>query len=47
MQHLFFEFHYARFLWGLTQIAFNISPSNNVQHMFGTWVNQAGGKLKR
>jgi hypothetical protein len=34
-------------IWGLTHIASNISQSNNVQHMFGIWVNQAEGKLKR
>jgi hypothetical protein len=47
IHHLFFECRYARFLWGLTQIAFNISPPNNVQHMFGRWINQVGGKLRR
>jgi hypothetical protein len=45
--HLFFECQYARFLWGLTQIAFNISMPSSVQHMFSLWVNQVGGKLKR
>jgi hypothetical protein len=37
----------VRFLWGLIQIAFNISPSHNIQHMFRIWTNQVGGKLKR
>jgi hypothetical protein len=47
IQHLFFDCYYARFLWELTQIAFNISPPhNNVHDMFGIWMNQVGGKLK-
>jgi hypothetical protein len=47
IHHLFFECHYAIFLWGLTHIVFNISLPNSVQHMFGPWVNQVGGKLNR
>jgi hypothetical protein len=39
MQHLFFYCYYARFLFGLTQIAFSISPPQNVQHMFTIWTN--------
>jgi hypothetical protein len=44
--HLFFDCHYARFLWGLTYFTFNILPPSNVEHMFGSWTNQVGGKLK-
>jgi hypothetical protein len=32
--HLFFDCFYARFLYGLTQIVFNISPPHSGQHMF-------------
>jgi hypothetical protein len=44
---MFFNVTMQRFLLGLTQIVFNISLPNNVQHMFKMWVNQVGGKLKR
>jgi hypothetical protein len=47
IQHLFFNCHYARFLWGLTYFTFNIPPPSNVEHMFGSWTNRVGGKLKR
>jgi hypothetical protein len=26
---------------------FNIAPPRSVRHMYGTWLNQFGGKLKR
>jgi hypothetical protein len=47
IQHLFYDCYYARFLWGLVHISFGISPPRNVKHMFSTWTNQFGGKLKR
>jgi hypothetical protein len=46
IQHLFFECYYARFFLGLTQIVFNISPPHSIQHMFNTWINHIGGKLR-
>jgi hypothetical protein len=46
IQHMFFDCYYARFLWGLTQIVFNLPPPHNIQHMFNTWSNQVGGKLR-
>jgi hypothetical protein len=47
IMHLFFECHYAKFMWDLLYLAFNIVPPRSVRHMFGTWLNQFGGKLKR
>jgi hypothetical protein len=47
IKHLFFECWYAKFIWGLSQIAFNIIPPYRVDNMFGTWLNQFGGNLKR
>jgi hypothetical protein len=47
INHLFFECHYAKFMWGLLYLAFNIVPPRSVRHMFGTWLNQFGEKLKR
>jgi hypothetical protein len=35
IQHLFFDYYYARFLWGLVQITFGILPPQNVEHLFG------------
>jgi hypothetical protein len=47
IQHLFFDCLYARFLWGLVQITFSISPPQNIQHLFTGWINQGRGKLKQ
>jgi hypothetical protein len=46
LYNIFFYCYYERIFWGLTHIAFNISLPLSVQHMFGTWINHAGGKLK-
>jgi hypothetical protein len=46
-QHLFYDCYYTRFLWELTQIAFSIVPPHSVHHMFNTWTNQVGSKLRR
>jgi hypothetical protein len=44
---LLYECFYAKFIWGLSQFPFNIVPPHNVHHMFGTWLHQFGGTLKR
>jgi hypothetical protein len=44
IKHLFHECYYAKFMWGLSNLAFNIVPPQIVHHMYGTWLN---GKLKR
>lgn len=35
IQHLFFDFHVARFVWSTLFITFGINPPNNVANMFG------------
>jgi hypothetical protein len=47
IKHLFYECYYAEFMWGLSNLAFNIVPLRSIRHMYGTWLNQFGGKLKR
>ena len=37
IQHLFFECPYAKFLWRIVHIAFNISPPINMGDMFNFW----------
>jgi hypothetical protein len=39
IKHLFYECFYAKFIWGLSQVAFNIAPPHNVGNMFGTWLH--------
>jgi hypothetical protein len=47
IKHLFFYCYYAKFMWGLSNLAFNISSPRSVRHLYGSWLNQFGGKLKR
>jgi hypothetical protein len=46
IQHLFYECYYAKFLWGLSNLAFNIAPLCNVHHMYGSWLNRFGENWK-
>jgi hypothetical protein len=47
IQHMFFDCSYARFIWGLIQMAFNILPPQSVQHLFHDWKNQVRGNIRR
>jgi hypothetical protein len=47
VKHLFFDCYYAKFMWGLSYLPFNIIPPRSVQHLYGSWLNQFQGKLKR
>jgi hypothetical protein len=47
IQHLFLDCYYARFVWGLIHITFDIQPPLNTNHLFGTWSNSLDGSLKR
>jgi hypothetical protein len=47
IKHLFFKCWYTKFIWGLSQVAFNIIPPHSVDKMFDGWLNQFGGKLKK
>ena len=37
IQHLFFDCHYARFLWRAVHWEFGIAPPTCVSHLFGGW----------
>jgi hypothetical protein len=47
IQHMFFDCSYARFIWGLIQMAFNILPPQSVQHLFHDWKNQVRGNIRQ
>jgi hypothetical protein len=46
IQHLFFECHYAKFIWTSVHIVFNIQKPLSVLHLFDDWAN-AGGHTNR
>ena len=47
IQHLFFKFHMAKFLWRALQFAFNLNPPRSITHLWGNWLIGVGTKLKR
>lgn len=38
IKHLFFEYRFARRVWGVIFLAFGISPPSSVSNMFGSWL---------
>jgi hypothetical protein len=47
IQHLFFDCHFAKFLWRAVQITFNIDIPTSVGHLFNYWPNSAGSQLRK
>jgi hypothetical protein len=46
IQHLFFDCHYAKFIWTAVHIAFNIQNPIFVLHLFDNWA-YAGGHINK
>jgi hypothetical protein len=47
IQHLFFDCHFARFLWRAVQVSFNISTPTSVEHLFNDWATSVGNRFKK
>jgi hypothetical protein len=47
IQHLFFYYHFAKFLWRAVQVTFNIDVPLSMVHRFHGWVNDIGNQLKK
>jgi hypothetical protein len=47
IQHLFFECHYAKFLWRALQFAFNIQGPMSINNMFTNWLLIFGSKQRK
>ena len=39
IQHLFFDCPFAKVLWRIVHLAFNITPPKNTANLFGNWLN--------
>ena len=39
IHHLFFECPFAKVIWRIVHMAFNITPLKNVLHLFGSWLH--------
>jgi hypothetical protein len=44
IQHLFFDCHYAKFLWRALQFTFNIQSPMSINDMFTNWLLASGRK---
>jgi hypothetical protein len=44
IQHLFFKFHYSRFLWQSVYLVFDFKPQRNSLHLFDSWSKLGGNK---
>jgi hypothetical protein len=39
VQHLFIGCPFAKIIWTIVHMAFNITPPISIDHLFGTWLN--------
>jgi hypothetical protein len=47
IQHLFFECHFAKFIWSTIQITFNIHMHVSVLHLFSVWTTSLGQRMRK
>jgi hypothetical protein len=47
IQHLFFDCHFARFLWRAVQITFNIDTPTSIADLFSDRTNGVGNRFKK
>jgi hypothetical protein len=47
IQHLFFECHYAKFLWRALHVAFGIQSPTSINYMFTSWLLALGRKRRK
>ena len=38
IQHLFIACPFAKMIWRIVHMAFNLTPPNNITHLFGNWL---------
>jgi hypothetical protein len=46
IQHLLFDCHFAKFMWRIIHISFNLTPPTSVHNIFTDWLLGFNGKLK-
>jgi hypothetical protein len=47
IQHIFFYCHFARFMWRVVQVTFNIDTPMCVAHLFNSWAAGSGVQFKK
>jgi hypothetical protein len=43
---LFFDCHFAQYIWSFSQVALNLTKTQSVAHMFGGWLNGVAKQLR-
>jgi hypothetical protein len=46
IQHVFFDCHFAKFLWRVVQVSFNIAVPMSIVNIFDGWVAGLGSQYK-
>jgi hypothetical protein len=46
VQHLFFDCHFAKFIWRIVHVSFNLLPPTSVHNIFISWLEGINRKLK-
>jgi hypothetical protein len=46
IQHLLFDYHYAKFIWRTVYISFNLKPPTSIHNLFTCWMEGLNRKLK-
>ena len=46
IQHLLFDCHYAKFMWRIVQVLFNLNPPNSIHNLFISWLEGLNRKIK-
>ena len=46
IQHLFFDCHFASFVWNIVHITFGIQPPTSFANLFGSWLHGLSPKLR-
>jgi hypothetical protein len=46
IDHLFISYPFARMIWHIVYMTFNIPPLSNITNLFGNWLNEVAKKDK-
>ena len=46
IQHLLFDCHFAKFIWRIVRVSFNLIPPTSVHNLFTCWLEGINRKLK-
>jgi len=46
IQHLLFDYHFAKFLWRMVHVSFNLIPPTSIHNLFTYWLEGINRKLK-